>query len=172
MAVTGSMANSDRATIAARRGSVRPSEPPVRPEPEGNDASRLVATCISRFTEPVGRMTRDRAPAGALTRVRDILHARSSEPVTLDELVSAGEYTTKQRLIRSFRTKFGFTPHAYLTHLRLQRARALLERGHSCGETAHAVGFYDQSQLNRHFVKHFGVTPGAYANGGRASRSR
>jgi AraC-like DNA-binding protein len=64
-------------------------------------------------------------------------------------------------LIRGFRAAFGFTPHQYLTHLRLERARHLLRRGHDCGETAHAVGFYDQSQLNRHFVKHLGVTPGA-----------
>jgi methylphosphotriester-DNA--protein-cysteine methyltransferase len=65
--------------------------------------------------------------------------------------------------LRGFRRAFGFTPHQYLTHLRLQRARDLLRRGHNCGETAHAVGFYDQSQLNRHFVRHLGVTPGAYA---------
>jgi AraC-like DNA-binding protein len=28
---------------------------------------------------------------------------------------------------------------------------------------AHAVGFYDQSQMNRHFVRHYGITPGRYA---------
>jgi AraC-like DNA-binding protein len=83
--------------------------------------------------------------------------------VTLDDLVQAAECATTRRLIRGFRTAFGFTPHQYLTHLRLERARYLLQRGHDCGETAHAVGFYDQSQLNRHFVKHLGVTPGAYA---------
>ncbi|MEO6598561.1 MAG: AraC family transcriptional regulator, partial [Polyangiaceae bacterium] len=31
------------------------------------------------------------------------------------------------------------------------------------GEAAHAVGFYDQSQMNRHFIKHVGITPGVYA---------
>jgi AraC-like DNA-binding protein len=103
------------------------------------------------------------APTVGLGRARDLLHARSSEAVTLDDLVQTAECGTKQRLIRGFRAAFGFTPHQYLAHLRLQPARDRLRRGYDCGETAHAVGFYDQSQLNRHFVKHRGVTPGAYA---------
>jgi AraC-like DNA-binding protein len=28
---------------------------------------------------------------------------------------------------------------------------------------AHAVGFYDQSQMNRHFIRYYGITPGRYA---------
>jgi len=99
-------------------------------------------------------------PAG---RARDVLHTRSHEAVTLEDLVLAGEFTTKQQLIRSFRVTFGVTPHQYLTQLRLQQARDLLRRGRKCGETAHMVGFYDQSQMNRHFAKYCGVTPGAYA---------
>jgi AraC-like DNA-binding protein len=125
--------------------------------------SLLVGTLIARFAEPVGRTHGDYASTVGVGRARDLLHARSSEAVTLDDLVRAAECGTTQRLIRGFREAFGFTPHQYLTHLRLQRARDLLRRGHDCGETAHAVGFYDQSQLNRHFVKHLGVTPGAYA---------
>jgi AraC-like DNA-binding protein len=125
--------------------------------------SHLVGTLIAQFAEPVRRTKDDYAPTVGLGRARDLLHARSSEAVTLDDLVGVAECGTTQRLIRGFRAAFGFTPHQYLTHLRLQRARDLLRRGHDCGETAHAVGFYDQSQLNRHFVKHLGVTPGAYA---------
>jgi AraC-like DNA-binding protein len=125
--------------------------------------SLLVGTLIAQFAEPVGRTQDDYSATVGLGRARDLLNARSSEAVTLDDLVRAAECGTKQRLIRGFRAAFGFTPHQYLTHLRLERARHLLRRGHDCGETAHAVGFYDQSQLNRHFVRHFGVTPGAYA---------
>jgi AraC-like DNA-binding protein len=127
--------------------------------------SRFVAACIAQFAEPVAPTTRaEDVAVGALARARDLLHARSSETVTLEELAQAAQCATKQRLIRNFRAAFGFTPHEYLTHLRLHRARELLKRGHDCRETAHAVGFYDQSQLNRHFVKHLGVTPGAYAH--------
>jgi AraC-like DNA-binding protein len=125
--------------------------------------SHLVGTLIAQFAEPVGGTKDHYVPTVGLGRARDLLHARSSEAVTLDDLVGAAECGTTQRLIRGFRAAFGFTPHQYLTHLRLQRARDLLRRGHDCRATAHAVGFYDQSQLNRHFVKHVGVTPGAYA---------
>jgi len=41
---------------------------------------------------------------------RDLLRARSSEAVTLDDLVPTAECGTKQRLIRGFRAAFGFTP--------------------------------------------------------------
>jgi len=125
--------------------------------------SRFIGTLITQFAEPEAGTKDDYAPPVGIGRARDVLHARSSEAVTLDDLVVAAECGTTQRLIRGFRAAFGFTPHQYLTHLRLQRARDLLRRGHDCGETAHAVGFYDQSHLNRHFVKHLGVTPGAYA---------
>jgi AraC-like DNA-binding protein len=96
-----------------------------------------------------------------LGRARDLLHARSGEAATLDDLVQTAGCGTKQRLIRGFRAAFGFTPQQYLTHLRLQRARDLRRRGYDYEETAQAVGFYDRSQLNHHFVKHRGVTPGA-----------
>jgi AraC-like DNA-binding protein len=125
--------------------------------------SRFIGALITQFAEPAAGTRDDYAPTVGIGRARDLLHARSSEAVTLDELVQAAECDTTQRLIRGFRGAFGFTPHQYLTHLRLQRARDLLRRGRDCGETAHAVGFYDQSQLNRHFVRHFGVTPGTYA---------
>jgi AraC-like DNA-binding protein len=125
--------------------------------------SGFIRTLIEQFAEPAAGPTDADAPTACLRRARDLLHARSTEAVTLDDLVRAAECGTTQRLIRGFRAAFGLTPHQYLTHLRLQRARDLLRRGHDCGETAHAVGFYDQSHLNRHFVKHHGVTPGAYA---------
>jgi AraC-like DNA-binding protein len=125
--------------------------------------SRLVRTSIVQLAEPAGGMRNRDVPARGLSRARDLLHARSCKAVTLADLVQAAECTTKQRLIRGFREAFAFTPHQYLTQLRLQRARDLLKRGHDCGETAHVVGFYDQSQMNRHFLKYLGVTPGAYA---------
>jgi AraC-like DNA-binding protein len=125
--------------------------------------THLIGTLVAQFAEPVGGTKDDYAAPVGLGRARELLHARSSEAVTLDDLVRAAECGTIQRLIRGFRAAFGFTPHQYLTHLRLERARQLLKCGHDCAETAHAVGFYDQSQLNRHFVKHLGVTPGAYA---------
>lgn len=126
-------------------------------------ASGFIASCITQFREPMTEAVSHDLPKAGLARARDMLHARYREPVTLFDLVVTSESTSKQRLIRSFRREFGLTPHQYLTHLRLSRARDLMRHGHDCGEAAHAVGFYDQSQMNRHFIKHVGITPGTYA---------
>jgi len=42
------------------------------------------------------------------------------------------------------------------------RAKELLAAGVKPSEIAPRVGFYDQSQLNRHFRRLVGTTPGAY----------
>jgi AraC-like DNA-binding protein len=125
--------------------------------------SRLIASCISQFGEPTREAASSDCPKAGLARARDLLHSRYRESVTLEDLRLASGASTKQQLIRSFRVTFGLTPHRYLTHLRLGQARQLLRYGHDCGEVAHAVGFYDQSQMNRHFIRHYGITPGRYA---------
>jgi AraC-like DNA-binding protein len=131
-------------------------------------ASGFIASCITQFREPMREAASNNLSKAGLARARDMLHARYREPVTLLDLVVTSESTSKQRLIRSFRREFGLTPHQYLTHLRLSRARDLMRYGHDCGEAAHAVGFYDQSQMNRHFIKHVGITPGVYAKAASA----
>jgi AraC-like DNA-binding protein len=125
--------------------------------------SRFIASCITEFREPTREAAGNDCPKAGLARARDVLHSRYREAVTLDDLVQTAECGTKQRLIRGFRAAFGFTPHRYLTHLRLGHARRLLRYGHDCGGVAHAVGFYDQSQMNRHFISEYGITPGRYA---------
>jgi len=125
--------------------------------------SRFIASCITQFREPTREAASSDCPKPGLARARDVLHSRYRESVTLEDLRLASGATTKQQLIRSFHAAFGLTPHRYLTHLRLGLARQLLRYGHDCGEAAHAVGFYDQSQMNRHFLRHYGITPGSYA---------
>ena len=46
---------------------------------------------------------------------------------------------------------------------RIARARVLIQRGVRPSEVAPRVGFCDQSQMHRHFVRIVGCTPGAYA---------
>lgn len=67
-------------------------------------------------------------------------------------------------LVRSFTDVVGMPPHAYLTQLRANRARALLLRGETPAGAAYLCGFCDQSHLTRTFKRLFGVTPGAYVS--------
>jgi AraC-like DNA-binding protein len=98
----------------------------------------------------------------SVRRAIELLRERLEEPVTLDALADhAG--MDKYHLCRAFRAQVGMPPHAYLTELRILRAKQLLAAGVKPSEIAPRVGLCDQSQLNRHFRRIVGTTPGAYA---------
>jgi AraC-like DNA-binding protein len=97
----------------------------------------------------------------SVQRARAYLRERLSEQVRLDD-VADHVGLDKYHLIRAFRAEVGVPPYEFLTHARVHRARELLRRGVTAGDAAVAVGFYDQSQLHRHFVRLVGVTPGRY----------
>lgn len=108
------------------------------------------------------------APSGHTRPVRraiELLRMRLDEAVTLDDL-AAHAGLDKFHLCRAFRAQVGLPPHAYLTRLRIMRAKQLLARGVRPGDIARQVGLYDQSQLNRHFRRIVGTTPGQYARRG------
>jgi AraC-like DNA-binding protein len=96
-------------------------------------------------------------------RARDYLHENLTQPVTLDDLASHASLD-KFHLARAFRAQVGLPPHAYLTHLRIRRAKQLLAQGVRASELAPRVGIYDQSQLTRHFRRIVGTTPARYAS--------
>jgi len=94
-------------------------------------------------------------------RALEYLRGRLGDSITLDDLADhAG--LDKFHLCRAFRTQIGMPPHAYLTHLRIARAKALLHRGERAADVAPQVGFYDQAQLTRHFRRLVGTTPARY----------
>jgi AraC-like DNA-binding protein len=98
----------------------------------------------------------------SVRRAIELLRERLHDEVTLDALADhAG--ADKFHLCRAFRAQVGLPPHAYLTRLRIMRAKELLASGLRPSEIAPRVGLYDQSQLNRHFRRIVGTTPGAYA---------
>lgn len=98
----------------------------------------------------------------AVRRARAFLHDALADKITLDDLAEHAAID-KFHLVRAFRSEVGLPPYEYLTHLRVSRARELLRRGVLVAEAAQAVGFYDESQLHRHFRRIVGVAPGVYA---------
>lgn len=98
----------------------------------------------------------------AVARAIELMRARLASPLTLDEL-AAHAGVDKFRLCRAFRSQIGFAPYAYLTRLRIARAKQLLAAGAAPAAVAPAVGLYDQSQLTRHFRRLVGTTPGRFA---------
>jgi AraC-like DNA-binding protein len=132
----------------------------VREDATEIERATLVAETLSEIvgTSPSAS---GRAPR-AVRRARAFLHDALADKITLDDLAEHASLD-KFHLVRAFRNQVGLPPYEYLTHLRVSRARELLRRGVLVSEAAQAVGFYDQSQLHRHFRRIVGVAPGVYA---------
>jgi AraC-like DNA-binding protein len=70
---------------------------------------------------------------------------------------------------RLFGALHGVTPHRYLTSLRLNRARAVLQSSDlAITDVATACGFESTSSFTTLFKRTFGVTPGAFRKNGKA----
>lgn len=120
------------------------------------EALCALATCFGDTDEPEWHA---RWP---VRRALQALHDALEHGITLDALAEQAGLD-KFHLCRAFREEVGMPPYAYLTHLRISRAMGLLTRGLTPSEVALRVGLYDQSQLNRHFKRIIGLTPGQFA---------
>lgn len=99
--------------------------------------------------------------SGLTGRIKELLAQRLDQTVSLDEL--AGELQlSKFHLLRAFQKDTGLSPRQWSMQLRTRRAQGLLRMGLCATEVAHAVGFVDQSHLNRHFRAAYGVTPATF----------
>ena len=93
---------------------------------------------------------------------REYVAANYERDISVDELAELVGLS-RYYLTRAFCKEFGLPPHAYATQVRLLAAKRMLASGQSAATAAAAVGFYDQSHLNRLFKRAYGITPGAYA---------
>jgi len=115
---------------------------------EAIDAFAVISSARTDHTRPV-------------RRAMDYLRERLADAITLDVLAQHADLD-KFHLCRAFRAQIGMPPHAYLTHLRIARAKELLLRGVRASDVAPLVGLYDQAQLTRHFRRIVGTTPARY----------
>lgn len=118
----------------------------------------VVTEAIATFRELSQTAAHETRP---VRRAAEYLRERLADNFTLADVAEYADLD-KFHLCRAFRAQVGMPPHVYLTHLRVQRARHLLASGMRASELAPHVGFYDQSQLTRHFKRIVGVTPGKY----------
>jgi AraC-like DNA-binding protein len=97
-----------------------------------------------------------------IERARYMLQERFDQTVRLDELTRAAGMS-KFHFLRLFRDLVGKTPHAYQVHLRIARARELLDCGLHSVDVALKCGFTDQPHFSRCFKEIVGYTPGQFA---------
>lgn len=107
------------------------------------------------------------AVSGPIARARKRIEDQPGAALTLFAL-AAEVGLTRFQLLHGFRRDLGMPPHAFRVTQRVQRARVLIQQGQALAEVAAALGFADQSHMNRAFLRVTGATPGAWA----AARSR
>ena len=99
---------------------------------------------------------------GTRSRIQGYFEKHDGEDISLEQLARM-VYLSPFHLSRLFREQVGLPPHSYLNHIRVNRAKTLLNNGLAPAEVASAVGFGDQSHLNKIFKRIVGVPPGKYS---------
>ncbi len=106
----------------------------------------------------------------AVGRARDYLAENLNEDVSLTQLAAVVD-VSPFHLARAFASRYGLPPHAFRDELRVRHAARMLASDMPPADVALAVGYCDQSHLNRQFKKILGVSPGQYARAQRGPRN-
>ncbi|MGJ0223609.1 helix-turn-helix transcriptional regulator, partial [Streptococcus pyogenes] len=99
-----------------------------------------------------------------------LLRAHVTRPIKLKHLEQATGLSAPE-VCRQFKRQYGTSPYRYLLMRRVELAADMIRTGHRLADVAAAVGFADQSHMNRAFRCFVGLSPGAYAALHAQSRS-
>ena len=84
-----------------------------------------------------------------------------AERIDASEIADEACYS-KFHFIRTFKSIYGKTPHQYLTAVRVEKAKAMLEQDVSVTEACFAVGFDSLGSFVGLFKRRVGLTPSEY----------
>jgi AraC-like DNA-binding protein len=76
--------------------------------------------------------------------------------------ISDEAYFSKFHFIRLFKSIYGKTPHQYLTYVRIENAKELLQKDLSVTDTCFSVGFDSVTSFTALFKKYTKATPSQY----------
>lgn len=94
--------------------------------------------------------------------IRKYLQQNYAQKISIEQL-SRHFLCSKSTLMNSFKKTYHLTINQYLTQVRLDQAKKLLERrGISIREIAERCGFSDQNYFSKVFYKAFQMTPSKY----------
>lgn len=97
----------------------------------------------------------------ALEQATEYINDNLPRKLTLAEIAGVA-HMSPDHFARSFKTATGLSPHQYVIHQRIERAKTLLSYTDlTVAEIAAAVGFSNPSHLAHHVRRLLGVSPGA-----------
>lgn len=117
----------------------------------------LIEQLIREYTQPQAFTQASREIQTACA----YMESHYAETITLDVL-STVSGLNKYTLLRNFTMQRGITPYQYLSTIRVNKAKKLLEAGVSPIDAALQCGFTDQSHFTRFFKNFIGLTPKLY----------
>jgi AraC-like DNA-binding protein len=107
----------------------------------------------------------------SLTQAREFMRHAYRHPVSLPD-VAAKANLSPFHFLRVYKRTFGETPHAFLTRLRIERAKTLLAKGsHNVTETCFEVGFSSLGSFSVLFADRVGLSPSEYRRYARSAIS-
>lgn len=131
-----------------------------RNETGSNEAytNRLLTDIISELLiDPITKTT-DRP----FTNIAGYINNNLDKEITVDELAERA-CMSKYHFIRVFNNEFGFTPHEFIIHSRINAAKFyLLSSSKSIKEIVYLCGFNNDSAFSNTFRKVVGKTPGQF----------
>jgi AraC-like DNA-binding protein len=121
----------------------------------------LLSQLITRYGGKPITPLRAGSERARIRRVCEFINANYAEAPSLEQLARITDLSPFH-FQRVFVRQVGISPHDYLIHCRISRARDLLSKGHSIVRVALDVGFHDQSHFTRSFSRLVGIPPGRY----------
>jgi AraC-like DNA-binding protein len=96
-----------------------------------------------------------------LVQAKLFIDSHFDEPINLDTIADEACFS-KFHFIRIFKKIYQQTPHQYLTRVRLEKAKTLLQSHIPVAEACYACGFESISSFTTLFKKNTGLTPADY----------
>jgi AraC-like DNA-binding protein len=121
-----------------------------------------IGELFARYAGMPRAANEDTTNARVVRIVREYLEDQCTRVVTLAELAALTGLSPFY-VSRTFRAAIGVPPYAYLSLVRVRRARALIASGHPPSAVTHEAGFSDQSHFTKQFKRVMGMPPGQYA---------
>jgi AraC-like DNA-binding protein len=130
---------------------------PGLPDVMAETGQRAQADAATVYGPPM-----DVAELAHLRRARDLLDREYARPMNVPVMARAA-LMSPSLFSRRFRETYGDTPYGYLQARRVERAMALLRRGHmSVTDVCMAVGFTSLGSFSSTFTRLVGEPPSAY----------